>query len=222
VCGRFTLRTPAKVLAELFDVANVPDREPHYNIAPTQAVAVVRLQAGGEGRELARMRWGLIPAWAGDPAIGNRLINARSETVATKPAFRQAFRSRRCLIPADGFYEWERLSGRKQPYYIRLKGDRPFGFAGLWEKWERAEVPIESCTILTTQANELVGSIHDRMPVIISPDDYALWLDPRCQDSRKLEALLRPFPAAEMTACPVSMLVNNPRNDLERCTEALR
>jgi len=221
MCGRFLLRSPGKVVAEAFDLSDVPDLLPRFNIAPSQPVAVVRQQAGADGRELAFLRWGLIPSWADDPSIGNRLANARSETAATKPSFRRAFRSRRCLVVADGFYEWQRTNGHKQPYWIGLQSQRPFGIAGLWERWEKGEEPVESCTILTTDANELMQPIHERMPVILSPNQYDLWLDPRCQDSEKLAKLLRPFPAAGMLAYRVSALVNNPKNDMPQCVEAI-
>jgi putative SOS response-associated peptidase YedK len=170
---------------------------------------------------LAFLKWGLIPAWADVPAVGDRLANARSETAATKPSFRRAFRSRRCLLVADGFVEWRRTDGRKQPYYVRLKNDRLFGLAGLWERWERGDKPVESCTILTTEVNGLMKPIHERMPVIIPPEQYGLWLDPACQDARKLEGLPRPF-SGELTAYQVSTVVNNPRNDGPQCVEATR
>jgi putative SOS response-associated peptidase YedK len=147
------------------------------------------------------------------------MINARADTVATKPAFRKAFRQRRCLIVVDGFYEWKKLNGRKQPYYTRLQDDQPFAFAGLWERWSRGDSPIDSCTIVTTDANEVVGSIHDRMPVILSPADYGLWLDPDVQDSKKLEQLLVPYTGEAMAAWPVSTRVNNPKADDPRCVE---
>lgn len=214
MCGRFVRRASAAVIAEAFGLHNVPALEPHFNIAPSQPVAVVRRR--DDHRELAFLRWGLIPSWADDPSIGNRMANARSETAATKPSFRKAFRARRCLVVADGFYEWQRVDGRKQPYFVRLKNDRPFGMAGLWERWDKGEEPIESCTILTTDANEVMKPIHDRMPVIISPEQYDLWLDPRCQDVTKV---LRPYSSDDMLAYPISTLVNNWRNDTAKCIE---
>jgi putative SOS response-associated peptidase YedK len=167
------------------------------------------------------MRWGLIPSWADDPKIGYKLINARAETVAGKPAFRNAFRQRHCLIPADGFYEWHAAGTKaKQPWHIRRKDGRPFAFAGLWEHWNAPESPpVESCTIITTDANEVVRPIHDRMPVILDPADYAAWLDPR--DPTIAQELLRPCPAEVMTAFPVSSMVNNPKNEDPRCLEAV-
>jgi putative SOS response-associated peptidase YedK len=174
------------------------------------------------GVPLAYLRWGLIHAWAGDPSIGDRLANARSEAAATKPSFRRGFRSRRCLVVADGFYEWRRASGRKQSYFVGLPSDRPFGLAGLWERWEKHGGPVESCTILTTEANELMRPIHERMPVIVPPDHYGLWLDPRCQDAEKLAELLRPYPSTPMLAYRVGTLVNNARNDVPQCAEEMR
>jgi putative SOS response-associated peptidase YedK len=178
MCGRFTLRSSGEAVAEAFGLAEAPDLWPRFNIAPGQPVAGVWQQPRVEGREFALLLWGLIAAWADDPSVGYRLANARSETAATKPSFRRAFRSRRCLVVADGFYEWQRADGRKQPYFIGLRGDRPFGLAGPWERWEKHGEPVESCTVLTTDANELMRPIHERMPVILPPDQYGLWLDP--------------------------------------------
>ena len=149
MCGRFTLRSSGESVAEAFDLPEVPDLLPRFNIAPGQPVAVVREMTQAQDRQLAYLRWGLIPAWTDDPSIGDRLANARSETAATKPSFRRAFRSRRCLLVADGFYEWQKINGRKQPYFVGLQSDRPFGLAGLWERWEKHGEPVESCTILT-------------------------------------------------------------------------
>jgi putative SOS response-associated peptidase YedK len=222
MCGRFTLRSSPQAVAEAFGLPEAPDLLPRFNIAPGQPVAVVRQEPRAEGRELAFLRWGLIPAWADDPSIGNRLANARSETAATKPSFRKAFRSRRCLVVADGFYEWQRADGRKQPYFVGLQSDRPFGLAGLWERWDKHGEPVESCTILTTDANDMMQPIHERMPVIIPPDQYDLWLDSRCQDTEKLSKLLRPYPLKDMLAYRVSTLVNNPKNDVPKCVEAIR
>jgi putative SOS response-associated peptidase YedK len=204
MCGRLTRRSSPRVVAEAFDLPEVPELFPHCNVAPGEPVAVVRQMPQAGVRELAILRWGLIPAWADDPSVGDRLANARSETAATKPSFRRAFRSRRCLVVADGFYEWQRTNGRKHPYCVGLQSDRPFGLAGLWERWEKGGEAVESCTILTTEANELMQPIHGRMPVILPPDQYGLWLDPRCQDTEKLAKVLRPFPAEGMLAYRVS------------------
>jgi putative SOS response-associated peptidase YedK len=165
-------------------------------------------------------RWGLVPPWASDLSIGYRLLNARAETVADKPAFRAAFRARRCLIPATGFYEWQKLGKLKQPYHIRLKGREPFAFAGLWERWqEPGGDPIDSCAIITTEANEPMRPLHARIPVILDPDSYDDWLDPRSRDIEALRALLVPYPDEGMTATPVSAFVNNARNEGPQCLE---
>jgi len=206
-------------VAELFGVSETPDVQPRYNVAPTQQVVAARMSPADEHRELVLLRWGLVPHWADDPKIGNRMINARSETVATKPSFRQAFKKRRCLVVADGFYEWKKTNGQKQPYYIRLKDDKPFGFAGLWERWQRDDEETQSCTIITTAPNELMEPIHNRMPVIVQPDDYELWLRPDFEGGDKLQELLRPYPAEALEAYPVSMLVNSPSNDEAKCIE---
>jgi putative SOS response-associated peptidase YedK len=221
MCGRFTLTTPMPVLAELFlfPEMEAQAQPPRYNIAPTQVVAAVRAADDAGHRELAYCRWGLIPSWADDPAIGNRLINARAETAAEKPAFRSAFRHRRCLIPADGFYEWQKADGRKQPFYFKRKDGQPFAFAGLWERWERGGEPIDTCTILTTEANELVHPVHERMPVILAPEDYARWLDPKVKQAELLQPLLHPYRDNSMTAYQVRPIVNNPRNESPQCTE---
>ncbi|HYT88298.1 MAG TPA: SOS response-associated peptidase, partial [Gemmataceae bacterium] len=165
----------------------------------------------------ALLRWGLIPNWADEPALGHGLINARAETVADKPAFRAAFRQRRCLIAADGFYEWQKLERRKQPYYFRLRDGQPFAFAGLWEHWERDDEAVETCTILTTTANELVRPLHERMPVILAPRDFDLWLDPKTPKGPALQEVLRPYPAAEMAGYPVGARVNNAKHDEPSC-----
>jgi len=215
MCGRFTLRSSNKDIAEAFGVLAADDLAAHYNIAPSHQVAAVRAVASV--RQLAFLQWGLIPAWADDPAIGNRLINARAETVATKPAFRQAFKDRRCLVVADGFFEWKRDGRRKQPFYIARRDGRPFGFAGLWEHWRRGELAIDSCTVITTEPNETTRPVHDRMPVIVPPADYDQWLDPALHDAARLQALLRPCPADDLVAIPVSPLVNSPKNDSAEC-----
>ncbi len=219
MCGRYTLKTPAGDLAERFGVVgDVPSLEPRYNVAPTQEVAAVLADSGG--RRLEMLRWGLIPSWAKDPEMGNRMINARAETAPEKPSFRKAFRERRCLIPADGFYEWQKTNNGKQPFYIRMRDGSPFAFAGLWESWQDADGPtVRSCAIITTRANELVGEVHDRMPVILDPEDHDLWLDPDFDETDPLASLLKPYPADAMEAYPVSRFVNSPRNDDERCIE---
>jgi putative SOS response-associated peptidase YedK len=183
-----------------------------YNIAPTQPVATV---PNDGARQVQFFTWGLVPFWAKDPAIGNRMINARSETAAEKPAFRAAYRRRRCLILADGFYEWRAEPGSrsKTPMYVRMASGEPFAFAGLWEIWRPDDTPLLSCTILTTEPNELVAPIHNRMPVILPREQYDRWLDPEEQRAGTLDDLLKPYPADAMTAYPVSRFVNNPAND---------
>lgn len=195
---------------------------PRYNIAPSQAVAVSANDSLGV---LAFYKWGLIPSWAKDPAIGSNLINARAETLAEKPAFRSAFRRRRCLIWADGFYEWQVVPSQKSkiPTYIRLQSGRPFVFAGLWESWrEPAGGEVRTCTIITTRPNSLMQPIHSRMPVILPASAWSQWLDPQENDPARLSALLIPYPAEEMQAYPVSSLVNNPINDSSACIQPTR
>jgi putative SOS response-associated peptidase YedK len=216
-CGRFLLFSDGATRAGLFDLAGFPELAPRYNIAPTQPVAAVR--AGGAGREFVRLRWGLVAPWAKDTKVAP--INARAETAADKPLFRAALRKRRCLIPASGFYEWVALAGekRKQPYCFRSRDERrPFAFAGLWERWEGPDGPVESCAILTTEANELVRPVHDCMPVILPQQHWAAWLDRVAQDAAALVPL-RPVPADAMRAYPVGPLVSNPRNDGPGCLE---
>jgi putative SOS response-associated peptidase YedK len=209
MCGRYTLASRAEVIEERFGVPVPPTLPKRFNIAPSQLILAVRDNPGSGERELVALQWGFVPFWADDPDIGSRMINARSETAATKPAFRASFRSRRCLIVADGFYEWQARNGKKQPYYVRLKSGLPFGIAGLWDHWDKQGEPIESCTILTCDANEPMSGIHERMPVVIPPESFGVWLDPGNRDAGKLAKLLRPFHPDEMTAYPVSTLVNN-------------
>ena len=219
MCGRFNLRTPTGQLIEIFRLANAPQLKPRFNIAPTQRVACVR--AAETQRELSLLFWGLIPFWAKDVKIGNRMINARAETVATKPAFRVAFKQRRCLIPADGFYEWAKTAGSsKQPFHISMHDGQTFAFAGLWESWQdETDKPIESCTIITTSANPLMAEIHDRMPVILPEPAWDPWLDPEWEARDTLESLLLPYAFDQLVAVPVSLTVNNPRNDTATCIE---
>ncbi len=222
MCGRYTLKATPEVVADEFHFEELSDLKPRYNIAPSQLVACVRVTSGSTTREGGMLRWGLIPSWAKDPAIGVKLINARAETVAEKPSFRKSFKQRRCLVLADGFYEWQKEGRVKQPYYIRLKSERPFAFAGLWDHWASADgKTIETCALLTTEPNALMAPIHNRMPVILNPDTYDDWLDPDQQDVARLATLLGSYPAEEMVANPVSRLVNNARFDDPRCIEAL-
>jgi putative SOS response-associated peptidase YedK len=223
MCGRFVLMTVGKDLAKRFGLEEELHLKPRYNIAPTQMVAVIRIDRDTLQRRLVLVKWGLIPFWAKDASIGNRLINARGETVAEKPAFRAAFKSRRCLVPADGYYEWKKMKeGHKQPYFASNADGSPFAFAGLWEKWQAPEDEIiESCTILTTDANDLTQPIHDRMPVIMKPEDYGLWLDSEVKDQKLLKPLLRPYPSSEMKVEPVSPKVNKASYDAPNCVEVV-
>jgi putative SOS response-associated peptidase YedK len=210
------------VLADVFGmdggIEELGASAPRYNVAPGQEVWVVRADRAGLRRELARVRWGLVPFWAETPASGAAMINARAETVAEKPAFRQPFLGRRCIVPADGFYEWQRRGGGTQPFFIGRRDHRPFGMAGLWDLWRGpGDARIESCTILTTAPNEIVEPLHDRMPVILAPDDFALWLDRREADVPTLMALLRTAPSDALAIHAVSTRVNDPRNDDPDC-----
>jgi putative SOS response-associated peptidase YedK len=218
MCGRFTLTVDPAQLQDAFPWLNVPDDiKPRYNVAPTQPVAVV--PNTGENK-LDFFIWGLIPHWAKDPSIGNRMINARSETLAEKPSFRVAYRRRRCLILSDGFYEWQRNpDGKtKTPMYIRMATKRPFAFAGLWERWTPPDgSEVFSCTIITTQPNEFLKPIHNRMPVILPPEAYELWLDPSEKGPNDLQHLLIPFDSPSLESHPVSRVVNNPANDVPDC-----
>jgi len=219
MCGRFTLRAAPQELADYFDLTELPDLVPRYNVAPTQLIGAVRDVAGV--RQWSFLRWGLIPRWAKDPKIGNSLLNARSETIATKPSFRSAFKSRRCLIAADGFYEWQRQGKAKQPYHFHRHGDRPMAFAGLWERWETPDGRmLESCTIATTSAHPVVAPVHDRMPVVIPRDDFARWLNP-ASSVDELQALLRPYPGDDLEAVAVSSTVNSAKNEVPGCLEAI-
>jgi putative SOS response-associated peptidase YedK len=211
MCGRYTLTRPANAAAQ-FGVA-VPAQQPRGNIAPTQQVLCIRRLAGAAA-EAVLMRWGLVPSWASDLSIGSRMLNARAETVREKPAFRTAFQRRRCLLPADGFYEWQTVGKKKQPIHFHLHDHGLFAFAGLWERWQAAAgEAIDTCTILTTTANDLVRPFHERMPVILEPAHYEAWLNPETKDDLLLQAWLQPFPADRMTAAPASMSVNNARNE---------
>lgn len=220
MCGRFTLRAPPQAIVDEFERPVLPPYVPRWNISPTQQILTMRIDDGDP--EMAMLRWGLIPLWAEDPKKPPLLINAKAETAATKPAFRAAFKRRRCLILADGYYEWQKVGKLKQPYYHRLKSELPFAFAGLWERWDKGESPIESCTILTTDANEVAAAVHDRMPVILGRDARKAWLDPEIDDPAALQQLLRPYPAAEMTAYEVNSIVNKSANEVPDCIAPLK
>ncbi|MBI1800376.1 MAG: SOS response-associated peptidase [Chloroflexi bacterium] len=217
MCGRFTLSTNLADIQQAFNIQEVAFApEPSYNIAPTQPVMAV-IQHENRNR-LDVMRWGLIPVWAKDIAIGSKMINARAETLAEKPSFKRLLKSRRCLIVADGFYEWQKLGARKTPMYIRLASHQPFAFAGLYDRWTSPDgEPITSCAIITTEPNALMQPIHNRMPVIVPQDQRSLWLDPANRHADGLLALLKPYPAEEMEAYAVSRLVNSPENNSPDC-----
>jgi len=226
VCGRFTLSTPTEKWTDLFDVDPTGITvAPRYNIAPSQDVWVVRTTHHGTRRELVPLRWGLVPSWAKEPRIGSRMINARAESLAERPAFRDSYRDRRCLLVADGFYEWHGKPGTREPHYYRLGEGGVFGIAGLWDRWVpwstgASEVaPLETCTIVTTEANDLVRVIHDRMPAILDPRDYQLWLGAR--DLEELSGLLRPCPDAWLVSYAVSPHVNDVRHDDPTCIEPM-
>jgi len=221
MCGRYVLKATLPDIARMLGMEADLALEPSYNIAPTRAVPVCRSEQPGK-KELVLMHWGLIPHWAKQRDSNYRMINARAETIAEKPAFRSPFRHRRCLIPADGYYEWKSMQGRKQPYYFSRKDDQPFCFAGLWDRWQPPEgTPVESCTIITTGADAFAAEFHHRMPVILSENDYARWLDPRISHAAQIAPLLRPFASEAMRVYPVSTLVNNARVDEARCITPL-
>ncbi|MDE0013734.1 MAG: SOS response-associated peptidase [Candidatus Poribacteria bacterium] len=223
MCGRFTLASDPEMLQQVFFDFEVPmNLSPRYNISPTQDVASV---PNTLEKQVEFFHWGLIPSWAKDPKIGNRMINARSETLAEKPSFRNAYKRRRCLVLADGYYEWQQIPGSrvKQPVYIRLKSQKPFAVAGLWEVWQSKDMdePLKSCTIITCPPNALLEEIHHRMPVILPADAYAQWLSPDEQPVDALQPLLIPYPGEEMEAYPVSRFVNRPMNDSPECIAPL-
>lgn len=217
MCGRFTRKESMQHLAELLGLPIPPPLASRYNIAPSQLVACVRTNLETKAYEFVELKWGLVPSWAKDSSMGNKLINARGETVAEKPSFRHAFKQQRCLVLADGFYEWKREGKTKQPYYIRMKDHRLFAFAGLWEHWEKEEPAIESCSLITIHANPLMEPIHNRMPVILEERTYSSWLSPGLQNTVYLSGLLDPYEADDLEAFPVSTMVNNPRNDQPQC-----
>ncbi|GMU50842.1 MAG: DUF159 family protein [Candidatus Desulfobacillus denitrificans] len=216
MCGRFALKAPPADIARQFGVDAVPELAPRYNIAPTQDILIIRTDAQAR-LEAVQVKWGLLPSWAKDISMAAKLANARGETVAEKPAFRSAFRRMRCLIPADGFYEWEATPSGKQPWFLRLKSQAPLAFAGLWEHWQGPDgAPLETATIITTGANELVRPVHDRMPVILQPADYAAWLGAQMK-AEVLKALLKPLPEDLMERYRVSRRMSNARNEGADC-----
>ncbi len=217
MCGRFTLASDRSALEEIFPGVEFPEPlSPRYNIAPSQLIAAV-CNTGSNMVEL--LQWGLIPHWAKDPKVGHKMINARAESLAQKPSFSEPFRKKRCLVLADGFYEWKKEPGgkAKTPMYIRLRSGLPFAFAGLWDVWRSQGEEIHSCTIITTDSNELVAGIHDRMPVILSPADYAEWLDARERKPETLQGMLKPYPSEELEAFEVAAKVNDPKFESPEC-----
>ena len=222
MCGRYTLVSPIEAIQSIFDIpGSLSALEQRFNLAPTQDAPVVRVNSESKARELASLRWGLLPVFAKDLAYGSRLINARSETAASKPSFRSAFRKRRCLVIADGFYEWAGSGGSKRPHRFSLKTQEPFGMAGLWESWRPSgdASAIETFTILTCEGNGDVAPIHHRMPVILAPGNFDRWLDPDCEDPEMLQSVLRPLPAGLIHCIEVSTHVNSVRNNDARCLE---
>lgn len=213
MCGRFLLTSPGTVLKEAFGLSEAVPWQPRYNLAPGQQVPIIRQEPDGK-RAFVLVRWGLVPPWAEDPALGNRLINARAETVILKPSFRDAFRKRRCLVPANGYYEWKQVGPRKQPYLFRLREGKPFAIAGLWSRWqpEPDRPALETCALITTEPNPIAAQVHSRMPAILLPEQYAVWLSPDTDPKRAL-AFLQPFEGEELESYPVSLLVNSPTRD---------
>lgn len=214
MCGRYRLTRKKEILAEHFGIEPPDNWQPRYNVAPAQDVPVIRQDRNEPRRIALTMRWGLIPFWSKDAKDGFKMINARSEGIAEKPAFKEALRKRRCLIPADGFYEWQKSGGKKRPFCFTLANETPFAFAGLWERWKDLEGKlIETCSIITTKPNKLTEDVHDRMPVILHPEDYDLWLDPGFQNVDALQAMLRPYEADQMKRFEVSSRVGKVEND---------
>jgi putative SOS response-associated peptidase YedK len=220
MCGRYRLSRRKQLIEEYFDAGPFEDEwAPRYNIAPTQPVPVIRQNPKEPVRELSLLRWGLIPSWAKDSSGAARMINARSETAATKPAFRDALKFRRCMIPSDGFYEWKKSGTVKQPYCFDVEGGRLFAFAGIWDRWkDESGNWVETCSILTTTPNAVTSAVHDRMPVILDPASYDLWLDPGMTNVDETSDHLKPFDARLMRSYPVSARVNHAANDDEECS----
>lgn len=217
MCGRFVTDVSPELLAKTFGLKEIPHFEPRYNISPTQQVWVVR--SDGDHNRLDLMKWGLVPSWAKDQTFASHTINARCETITEKPAFRYAIKKQRCIVPAAGFYEWQHFDGHKQPYFIRMVNSGLMAFAGLWERWKREEDEdfLETFTVITTPSNELIAPIHDRMPLILHPEDYVLWLDRNLHDPEQLTRLYQPYPSELLTVYKVPDLVNNPRFDSPAC-----
>jgi putative SOS response-associated peptidase YedK len=219
MCGRYRLSRRKQLVEEYFATSGAEEWNPRYNIAPTQPVPVIRQNPKEPIRELSLVRWGLIPSWAKDSSVAGQMINARSETAGMKPAFRGALKSRRCLIPADGFYEWQRMGKSKQPYCFEVNEGELFAFAGLWDCWkDPTGNVVETCSILTTTPNAVTSRVHDRMPVILDPDSYDLWLDPGMKDVATASEMLKPYDARLMRCYPISTRINHVANDDEECS----
>lgn len=220
MCGRYRLSRRKQLVQEHFgSVSDEQDWEPRYNIAPTQPVAIIRQNRTNPVRELSLVRWGLIPSWAKDSSVAAGMINARSETLSSRPAFADAFKSRRCLIPADGFYEWKRTRTFTQPFCFEVNDGELFVFAGLWDRWRDTSGQwITTCSVLTTTANAVVSGVHNRMPVILEADKYDLWLDPGMSNVAEIADLLKPYDSCRMRSYPVSSRVNHVGNDDEECS----
>jgi putative SOS response-associated peptidase YedK len=223
MCGRYSLEISPQQMMEMFGLHRLPEITARYNIAPSQNVPAIVLAPDSTGRIFKMLKWGLIPSWSKSEEFGHKLINARAETINEKPSFREAFQKRRCLIPTSGFYEWKKKGKEKQPYFIGLNDQEPFAFAGLWESWQQPDGPIiESTSIITTTPNPVVKEIHPRMPVILPPEAYALWLDRTVTRPEKLLPLLSAYPGEKMMTYPVSNYVNNPRNEDVKCLEPIQ
>jgi putative SOS response-associated peptidase YedK len=222
MCGRYRLSKRKQLIEQYFDATGEADWVPRYNLAPTQPVPVIRQHPKEPTRKLSLLRWGLIPYWSKDASGAARMINARSETASTQPAFRDAFKLRRCLIPADGFYEWKKQGTIKQPFCFEVNGGKLFAFAGLWERWKNPSGEwIKTCSILTTTPNPVAAAIHDRMPAILNPEDYDLWLDPGMRDAKTVADLLKPFDARQMDYYPISTRINQAANDDKECSRPI-
>ena len=211
MCGRFYLDAPDELVLSYFGLDEGIHLQPRYNIAPSQDVAIVR--AAAQARELAYLRWGLVPAWSREEKTRYSMINARADTIADKPSYREPFRKRRCLVPASGFYEWRKMSHGKQPYRIGRTDNGIMALAGLWEHWEGEGKSVDSCSIIVTEANDCIRPVHDRMPVILDPDQFDAWLNPDNGDAETLKAMLQPYPGEAMSYWPVDTMVNSPAND---------
>ncbi len=225
MCGRFTLKTTAESIKEMFLVEQGLHYDPSFNIAPSQPIVAIRYSPKNDMRAMSLMKWGLVPTWAKDPAIGYKLFNARAETLTEKPSYKGPFTYHRCLIPADGFYEWCRSAdgkSKKQPYYIKRLDEKPMAFAGLWNYWCGPDgSELETCTIITTHANDIIKPIHDRMPVILKENEFDVWMDPRIQNTTLLKQYLNPYPSEEFEAYPVDTYVNKLANNSQECLKSL-